>query len=261
MCMITYIPRGVAIPVGGIENGADCNRDGHGWAIADKDSITVGRSMDFEVALSDFLVARADKPSSAAVFHSRFGTHGEYGLFNVHPFHVNADSVMVHNGVLPSAFWPGKKDARSDTRIFVDRIAKRIVGHKAIPSQREAKAMQGKIGLGNKLVFLGVGPSVRIVGQSQGIWSGGCWFSNSQFRPPIRYDWRPTTKWDDWPTVLRSPLFCPFCDSTRIDREANICLSCWACLDCESTFEDGCRCVPPYRMTWNDSDKESEVTL
>ena len=207
----------------------------------------VGKSMDFETARDDFLTVRDEYPSSAAVFHSRFGTHGDYGLVNVHPFYVNTDSVMVHNGVLPRNFLPRAGDFRSDTRVFVDTVARPIVGKKTVPSQREAKSMQGKIGYGNKLVFLGIGPSVRIIGADQGVWENGCWFSNTQFRPAPVYSWQTrgtggSLGWPGWPR--KEPCF--NCGSMRIDLVGGVCMSCWACQDCASTYLEGCKCRYPY---------------
>ena len=42
--------------------------------------------------------------------------------------------------------------------------------------------MAETIGTGNKLVFLGIGPSVRIVNAWVGDWAYGCWFSNGGYK-------------------------------------------------------------------------------
>lgn len=201
MCMITYIPRGVDIPTEGIEAGSRSNQDGHGWAVASKSGLLVGKSMNFDQAISELIATRAANPGSAAIFHSRFGTHGEYGLYNVHPFYTGDNAVMAHNGVLPSGFLPLKGDRRSDTRIFVDTLGRPYSETPSgVPSRRAARLLADAIGRNNKLVFLAAtdnGPRVRIINSTAGEWDSGVWYSNSYWRQArkVRYyepagDWR-----------------------------------------------------------------------
>lgn len=188
--MITLVPAGVAIPVGSINNGACANPDGHGWAVASiAHGLQVGKSMDPEVALAEFTAARdAHGPGSVGLFHSRLGTHGEDGIFNVHPFPVPGTedkTVMCHNGILPKDWIPEKGDRRSDTQVFNETTAPLFITERGVPSRRGATKIGEAIGKGNKLVFLSVlnGKVVtRIVNVDSGVWDGGVWYSNTWYK-------------------------------------------------------------------------------
>lgn len=192
MCMLTYIPEGVPASEDLIEelyNGCTRNQDGFGWAIVsnDKKSIITFRSMDAIAALEAFQESR-ETNYGHALFHSRWGTHGEESLFNCHPFKVAKDpmTVMGHNGVLPVSTWPSKDDRRSDTHIFATNHLKSW--GMALDSKRFTDHVAKFIGGSNKLVFLTVNPryqaNVYIFGENHGTWSvaTGVWHSNDGFR-------------------------------------------------------------------------------
>jgi len=187
MCMITYVPAGIEIPVEGIKNSAKYNRDGHGWAVASKNGLFVGKSMKIDDAVEAAVACRErEGKDSVLLFHSRFGTHGVMGEYNVHPFPVDEDglTVMAHNGVLPSQFLPKKDDPRSDTRIFVERIGSYINNERGVPSRSGGKQLGKMIGA-NKLVFLSVKsgvPKARLVNSHMGSWVKGVWFSNDGYK-------------------------------------------------------------------------------
>lgn len=189
MCMITYVPAGIEIPWEGIENGARTNNDGHGWAIASAMGLEVGKSMDFTEAAVDLDAARdRHGKNSIVIFHSRWGTHGVLGEFNVHPFYVDDEktTVMAHNGILPGRYHPVKGDPRSDTRIFTDRVAGDYINPETgVPSRRRGKHLGDLITGGNKLIFLSVAggePKVRIINAWMGEWEGGVWYSNTGYK-------------------------------------------------------------------------------
>lgn len=231
MCMATLVPSGVEIPWKGLRNGAETNNDGHGFAIASKEhGIEVFKSMEYEETFEALRLAREKHGiSSIVVFHSRWGTHGEMGEFNIHPFWVGGedgpkDTIMVHNGILPSAYHPargemispghyapdsvgedgkkikgkwitgiyGKGDRRSDTRIFVDQVTEEYCNSPlGVPSARSSKRLGTLIGTGNKLVFLSVKggvPKAKIVNAHCGEFTDGVWYSNSGYKFSCSYN-------------------------------------------------------------------------
>ena len=286
MCMITYIPQGVEIPVEGIKNGSYVNDDGHGWAVASSEGLVVGKSMDFEEALQDFLDTRSMMSGSAAMFHSRYGTHGVMGEYNVHPFPVGQNGgVVAHNGVLPSQFLPHAKDPRSDTRVFADSIGWMANTERGVPSRRTAAKLAEIIGSHNKLVFMAstpLGPAVRIVNAWAGIWTGGVWFSNTGYEDAYWRRWENFGKGkpiilgsadDDDETVRwwlqQDEEVCPSCKSLEVDRTARICDECFTCLDCAGDVSAGeCMCYTPNTAKaevegkhWDTYDKVNECAL
>jgi glutamine amidotransferase len=270
--MITYVPANIDIPWEGIQNGAVFNDDGHGWAVASKQGIEVGKSMDFDIAALTLAVAREKHgPDSLVMFHSRFATHGQKTTFNVHPFWVGEgeETVMAHNGILPAEWHPHHGDRRSDTRVFGDRTASRYVDN-GVPSRRGGKAMGTMIGNGNKLVFLTAKngqPKVRIVNAHMGVFTDGVWYSNDGYKPTYwGSGYGGTSRWDDdyayFPkdgstssSTGTSASFedsdgadlpsgkesCRWCGGSNIDVASDICLMCEVCLSCNEWMGD-CDC-------------------
>lgn len=279
MCMITYVPANIDIPWEGIENGALFNDDGHGWAIASEQyGLEVGKSMEYDMAALTLAIAREKHgPNSIVMFHSRWATHGETSAYNVHPFRVDSEesesegTVMAHNGILAYRYHPLKGDARSDTRIFGDEVAKHYLGERGVPSRRHGRYLGNLIGGGNKLVFLtakGGQPKVRIVNAHLGVFTEGVWYSNDGYRTYHHY--RSTnTKWDSkWDddglaygnyssksnviggskdgAITSEELDCGYCGGEgTIDLAAGVCKTCEICLDCKEYLGVGCMCHIP----------------
>lgn len=217
MCMATYIPGNIEIPYEGLKNGAETNRDGHGWAVASRHGIEVGKSMNFEKALAGLIEARQlHGKDSLALFHSRFATHGTVDEFNVHPFYVDENTVVAHNGIMPANFHPAKGDKRSDTQVFTDEFIDLFINPETgVPSRRKGKELGKIIGGGNKLVILSVAsgePRVRLINAYQGEQADGVWYSNGGYKPFYSYNrtWnygscaagvlggRGAYSWDPW---------------------------------------------------------------
>lgn len=253
--MITYIPANIDIPWQGVENGAYFNDDGHGFAIASKSlGIEIYKSMDYDMFALHLAEARERHGHDSLVLvHARFATHGTTDEYNVHPFWVDEDTVMAHNGILPNEWHPAVGDKRSDTRVFVDRTAIQYVGN-GVPSRRGGKTMGQMIGSGNKLVFLSVKngePKVRIVNAHLGVFTGGVWYSNDGYKD---HGWgsRYYTNgwWNDYSTIEdtdgrdlpTTKDMCPWCQSVdTLDHASDTCTACEVCLTCNKWMGD-CDC-------------------
>lgn len=265
ICMITAVPANVEIPREGIENGTIFNDDGHGWALAHEDvGILVYKSMNGKDALDSFIEARKDiGMDSIGMFHSRLATHGTTNLFNVHPFPVtDEDTVMAHNGILPSKWHPKKDDPRSDTRIMADTTLPLYLTESGLPSRRGARRLGEMIGA-NKLVILSVKsgkPRMRIVNAYLGQHSQGCWFSNDGYCDNWR-SWGMSSGnryWGEGSKVIlggsESSLNAPDDDSYSITKcdicqeagwinlDTETCEFCWTCQECWY-HDDDCRCA------------------
>lgn len=278
--MFTYIAAGVTIPVEGIENGAIFNDDGHGWVVASAShGLVVGKSMDYKESIALFLEERARQgKNSTAMFHSRWGTHGVMGEFNIHPFYADdlGQTIMMHNGVLGAKYHPTKSDPRSDTRIFVDRVTPTYINNEnGVPSRRGGKALSKLIGSGNKLGFLSVAsgqPKVRIINADLGIQDEGVWYSNSGFMPYVAPKAKSYGSWAGWggwdktsSELAEESIFsddkymegyfsedCEFCGAMdSIDEAGNFCFICDTCMDCKTHLSD-CMCYTP-ESAWGPS--------
>ena len=201
MCVLSFYRPGVMPNRECLENGADSNPHGHGYAIIAGSDVLTGHSMSADAAIEAFIRVRAEHRDSYALFHSRITTDGATTLDNCHPFIVGDDprTVLAHNGILPKSARPGKTDARSDTRILAEELIPRgVFGHLG---QRRARRRLAQWtlseGYGNKLVILTTDPrygrNAYVINEHLGEWSDGVWWSNSSYRP-YRYTystWSP----------------------------------------------------------------------
>jgi len=267
--MLSYFPAGTLPDETELDNGAQHNPDGHGWAIVDAKHkrLSMRKSMDAEEAIDTFLAARKDNASGPALFHSRIATSGLVDVTGVHPFRVGQDTrtVVGHNGIL---FNPGRDSLKSDTRIFAEVMLPRFG---SIDREKKMRKLEKFCGRGNKLVILTVNPSHRrhgyIVNESAGYWSSksGAWHSNSDYlyAPKTFYysysykDWGEGASvqstaglWspaDEKPDSGMSPWPCIYCGCFNcVDKVTEICEECRTCNGCNLDAAN-CMCYSPGR--------------
>lgn len=246
MCLLTYLPEDTQPDVAALRKGAQCNPDGHGFAIVipeygEYGRILVRKSMNATKLIKDFERLRAAYPNGPALFHSRITTDGITDLYNCHPFMVAGDkrTVMGHNGIFPGSVRPAKGDKRSDTRIVAEVAAS---GFKLVTEV--GRRMFGEwMGSSNKVVILTVDPDYDqygyIVNEHCGDWHDGVWYSNGSFRG---YKAAHTsnyygTSWNQWE-------WCGVKECTSKVATVNPhTLRCTKCENCALCLTDPCECV------------------
>jgi len=172
--------------------------------------------------------ARAANTETHFLVHFRWATHGKKNIENTHPFKVDDGVYFGHNGVL-SRYAEHGKDAKSDTRNFIDRVLS-FMPQKFYANADYIQVLSDHIGLGNKLVFLDYENDYGIVNESAGHWRDGSWFSNSGYLPRVEVnygagygthsptDWSYGGKWakkNDSPLYTKGALPEPITDSIR----------------------------------------------
>lgn len=205
MCMLSFYVEG-AMPIREhLENGADSNRDGSGYAILARGELLVGKSMDQADMIDEFMAMRALYPDGPALFHSRIGTGGEFTADNCHPYYAGADTqtVIAHNGIM---FSVPKGDKRSDTRIFAEDIFPKF--YRRLNRPTVVRALDDYVAKGyNKVAIITANPRYlkpwHLFGEAKGYWVDGdgktvpsmidgetAWHSNTDFR-----GWKSYTGW------------------------------------------------------------------
>lgn len=289
MCMLTYYPDG-AVPTSDValSNGAELNNDGHGYAIVAGNRLIIRRGMNGAKLIRSFMAERAKHWRGPALFHSRISTAGAVDRSNCHPFPFGGDrrTVVAHNGVLPAAAQPGKKDRRSDTRLAADEILPRKFGHLGYgPNRIELSKW---IGPQNKLVILTVNPAYSrtsyVINEKSGVWDAGVWYSNYDYQG-YSYIWGAYSA-GLWRVTRAACRFCGekeeidqgacvacgtpvestdchYCGQMgKIDPVTQVCGVCRSCQDCLS-FIDTCTCYMPSgerrRLVSEDWDDQDEA--
>ncbi|MFI6958606.1 hypothetical protein ACIBJI_34710 [Nocardia sp. NPDC050408] len=239
MCLLTYFPPGTTPDPVALSVGAGVNPHGHGFAIIAGHRIITGHGMEATAVIDRFTTVRKRYPRWAALFHSRFATHGVRSVANCHPFRLGGDArtVLAHNGVLPKRVHPGPYDPRSDTRIAAeDYLPTAPFG--SIDTRRGARGLASWLG-SSKLVILTLDPAYRysayLFGEKAGHWNNSVWYSNTSYLP----------------SALRRPkrarrYLCGYCQDLDLDRKGRYCSGCGWCFECETAFPD-CECFDHSR--------------
>jgi len=120
--------------------------------------------------------------------HFRIGTHGLKNKANTHPFYINNNLAVAHNGILLNL--PGINkiinminftEPRSDTAIFVDTVLKKLPPD--FYQQQEFKSLLEDYAIQNhsKFVLLDNQGKYVILNEKAGYWENGIWYSSIIF--------------------------------------------------------------------------------
>jgi predicted glutamine amidotransferase len=204
-----------------LKNCWDNNDDGCGFSYVNTDHLGVNRIkthkyMAFEPFLTKLRRCEAIAPESNFLIHFRIATSGELSTHNQHPFVVNEDCVMGHNGVLHKARKdPTKKD--NDTRMFIKDTLQNL------PDNWDEnpvilELIESYIGT-NKLAFLYSDNQYMILNDDLGSWEDGIWYSNNSHKRKKYVYKKPAARTATRiipQTWRHSSVECDFCGSKMI---------------------------------------------
>lgn len=164
-----------------LRRAAKNNPDGFGFAVIGDGRIYTYRSMDIEDTIKSYFDVRDEFPDSNSLFHLRITTHGATNISNCHPFRVNDDVVMGHNGTLPIK----EENGKSDTRIFAEEWLPQFDLRELLDTQEGVTELETFAG-SSKLAFLNTSSDLRdslyIINEKYGHWDGGIWYSNGSYK-------------------------------------------------------------------------------
>lgn len=157
MCVIALVPAGEELTKDQFKAMWDTNPDGGGFGWCDRhDQWRIKTFMDFSEMWNAYKGTIQGYRDRDFLVHFRIGTHGFKDLSNVHPFRVDHNTIMAHNGVISCV--PDYQDGRSDTRVFVEDTLPRLPkGWLDVPELRWL--VEEAIG-SSKLVFLTNDPTL-----------------------------------------------------------------------------------------------------
>lgn len=202
MCLIIVKPAGVKANLTYIIEGWDFNKDGGGFVYADRGKLYMAKYLTKVYYLKAVKEALEAYPASPFLFHTRIATHGPKTLRNVHPFWVNDDLVMAHNGVISIETPTG---GFSDTVLFNESYLKHLPAN-FLDTKAETDKIAEIIGLDSKLAFLDSSGEHTIIHEANGKWDEDCWYSNNSYKPVSYYHGRQD--WENPEVKVRNSKFC-----------------------------------------------------
>lgn len=185
MCIIIASPAGIRIPEEHIENSALNNPDWYGYSFVNFENKIVTRKFqprqDIEMMLQydeDYSTYGHQTPF---LMHFRIATQGLINEDNCHPFRVNDNLVMAHNGMLDVRVPKALMDW-SDTRYFIHSYLREMPTRYLLKSY--TKRLLGDFIGSSKLVFLKDDRTLHFVNRDLGVQDHftGIWYSNTTYK-------------------------------------------------------------------------------
>lgn len=182
MCLIIHIPyteKAIKFSCAEIANWYKRNRDGMGCMYDGVAYKCLGNEKDFvQFFYTHYLEARSLQSDIA--FHTRMRTHGDIDVANCHPYPVENNGFLIHNGVMSRY---GKhcndKKSMSDTHWFIKETFEPLTRGNAHTNPTVKRLLEEHIGQSNKLVHMDYDGVLTIYNKESGVTWRGCWFSNT----------------------------------------------------------------------------------
>lgn len=181
MCIAIAKPAGKVVAKEALENGWSNNDDGAGFCFFDDDGkLVIHKSMTWEGFWSEYQVAEEMYGATKDfLIHFRITSRGDTNLDNCHPFIINDDMALIHNGTITSIPMD-RKETRSDTKILAeDYLANLPDGWEDNWVIHEL--IEEYIGSGSKVIVLHKTKGFIFYNESKGKWDDGVWYSNSTY--------------------------------------------------------------------------------
>ena len=171
MCVLIYKPEGVEFVESDLQLARDNNQDGVGcgWLVNGEFAWFKTQA---DALFGNIYSTTKEYPS---IVHFRHAMSGDNSLNAVMPFRV-WDYLFAHVGVLRE--FPSL-ESKSDSRQFVEEVLKKD-DFDPFTDSGLLKIMNGYCSVTrNRMVFLRNDGVVRILGEKQGYWKHGCWYSGA----------------------------------------------------------------------------------
>lgn len=162
-----------------LRNSFNRNPDGAGIAYTVNNKLIIKKGI-FGVEEFILEVRNAEKVcDNNMLIHCRIGTSGKNDERNTHPFYVNNDVCLIHNGVLDIDV---PKDSEiNDTQIFIKKFMKDIKAKDLMHNKSIQNLIAETINSRNKFVLLDNKGYYKIINEKAGHWKNNVWFSNSSY--------------------------------------------------------------------------------
>jgi predicted glutamine amidotransferase len=158
------------------------NPHGAGFAVAKEGELYIDKGFfDFEQFWNCFDTLQE---GATKLVHFRYASAGNINQLNCHPWRIDKDHCMVHNGTLMDFIANPEKTPLSDTGLFNKYVLKPIfkkyrnLWKTQVGNYLLTQCMQYKR---NKMVILSSKGDYIILNEEEGVWHEGAWWSNDGF--------------------------------------------------------------------------------
>lgn len=159
------------------------NPDGAGIAYTKDNKLIIEKGIFKEQEFVDKVREIEKICDNNMLIHCRIGTSGKKDELNTHPFFVNENVALMHNGIL-SIYVP-KTSKINDTQIFIKKCLKNISTQDLFQNKCIYNLIFEAIGRSNKFVLLNNKGEYKIINEKAGHWKDDVWYSNKSYEPRI----------------------------------------------------------------------------
>ena len=180
MCIIIYKRENATLPSFEVlKKCFDTNSDGAGFCyVNNKNMVKMEKGFfDFKDFYKRLLEIQNDKH---LLIHMRISTGGQLDKRNCHPYKINSNLYLAHNGVLPKSV-AQSNIVLSDSYIYNEILKLYKLKSKDLTNEYFKEILGLMIGKSNKLVFFS-NRKFAIINEIQGTWENGVWYSNDGYK-------------------------------------------------------------------------------
>lgn len=183
MCLIIAKPAGKSIPVEYIREAWRCHHDGFGIVAAVQGNLISKRGAD---DIDEIISLIGHSKPFPALIHFRLATSGRKDKSNCHPFWINNQLVLAHNGIFHIKI---EKTGDSDTKAYVRWLRAFLPRFGNDPLHPEIlRLSRSTIGYSIVKYLMADGTFLSINGDKGHTDESGIWYSNYSYKV-----WTPTT--------------------------------------------------------------------
>ena len=226
MCIIIVKPAGQALSKWVLKNSWENNGDGSGFVYARDGKLVIVKELHkFKRFWRIYQSHGLDQDN--VVLHFRIGTSGHHNLDNTHPFLIDDNHALAHNGILDCVKVPPNSNV-NDTQIFINEYLKCMIqadGEKVdwVNNRLAREYAEEAMGKSNKMAVINGKGEIGIWNENGGHWHSLCWFSNRSYEDRsyrayygghYKTKWKSTylTEWEQkWNGVNDTGLYAQDC--------------------------------------------------
>lgn len=177
MCVIALVKPSESLDIGDFNLMWNTNPHGGGIMFAHEGEIKIGKTLDKEEMWEMYNEAKALTNNPIGV-HFRISTSGKIDLPNCHPFYVNPNVGLMHNGMLPVTV--PKKSPINDTQIFINEYLGDI--DLKLSNNPLLTYLGRSIGRGNKFLLMDNEGNYELINPSEWVEDKGLFLSNIDYK-------------------------------------------------------------------------------
>jgi hypothetical protein len=194
MCVIAFKPREVPVDMEVLKHCWDKNDDGAGLMFAENGVLKIAKGFMKWRSFRRYIKRRGidtftDLP---VAFHFRIATHGTVKEQNCHPFTINKNLAMMHNGIIRKVdSMIGKDEDISDSEFFAYRYviqAFNSIDIDCLKTGMPINELFDEFIGSSRLLFMDNDGEIALVNERGGSWpqlglGKDWWFSNTLWKP------------------------------------------------------------------------------